>query len=34
MFKDNLILLGDEGQGIAIIKEKGLLELMRHSQNR
>ena len=31
---DNLILLGDEGQGIAIIKEKGLLELLRHNQNR
>lgn len=30
---DNLILLGDEGQGIAIIKEKGLLELLRHGQN-
>jgi len=25
---DNLIVLGDEGQGIAIIKEKGLLELL------
>ena len=23
---DNLIILGDEGQGIAIIKEKGLVE--------
>lgn len=26
---DNLIILGDEGQGIAIIKEKGLVELLR-----
>ena len=26
---DNLIVLGDEGQGIAIIKEKGLLDLIR-----
>ena len=25
--RDNLIVLGDEGQGIAIIKEKGLLNL-------
>ncbi len=25
---DNLIVLGDEGQGIAIIKEKGLIELL------
>lgn len=25
---DNLIVLGDEGQGIALIKEKGLLELL------
>ena len=25
---DNLIVLGDEGQGIAIIKEKGLLDLI------
>ena len=25
---DNLIILGDEGQGIAIIKEKGLVELI------
>lgn len=25
---DNLIVLGDEGQGIAIIKEKGLLDLL------
>ncbi len=27
---DNLILLGDEGQGIAIIKEKGLLNLLKN----
>lgn len=26
---DNLIVLGDESQGIAIIKEKGLLDLLR-----
>lgn len=26
---DNLIILGDEGQGIAIIKEKGLLDLLK-----
>ena len=26
---DNLIVLGDEGQGIAIIKEKGLLDMIR-----
>ena len=25
---DNLIVLGDEGQGIAIIKEKGLLDMI------
>lgn len=25
---DNLIVLGDEGQGIALIKEKGLLEML------
>ena len=25
---DNLIVLGDEGQGIAIIKEKGLIDLL------
>lgn len=25
---DNLIVLGDEGQGIALIKEKGLLDLL------
>ena len=26
---DNLIVLGDEGQGIAPIKEKGLLDLLK-----
>ena len=26
---DSLLVLGDEGQGIAIIKEKGLLDLLR-----
>ena len=32
---DNLIVLGDEGQGTAIIKEKGLLELLQaRQQNR
>lgn len=25
---DNLVVLGDEGQGIAIIKEKGLLDML------
>lgn len=30
---DNLILLGDEGQGIAIIKEKGLLNLLNRARN-
>lgn len=29
---DNLLVLGDEGQGIAIIKEKGLLDLLRMSR--
>lgn len=29
---DNLLVLGDEGQGIAIIKEKGLLDLIRNAQ--
>lgn len=29
---DNLIILGDEGQGIAIIKEKGLLNLLNKVQ--
>lgn len=26
---DNLLVLGDEGQGIAIIKEKGLLDMLK-----
>jgi len=30
---DNLIVLGDEGQGVAIIKEKGLLELLQAGKN-
>lgn len=30
---DNLIVLGDEGQGIAIIKEKGLLNLLNKVRN-
>lgn len=29
---DNLIVLGDEGQGIAIIKEKGLLDMLRNAR--
>ena len=29
---DNLIVLGDEGQGIAIIKEKGLLSLLNNTR--
>ncbi|MBQ0064183.1 MAG: helix-turn-helix transcriptional regulator [Firmicutes bacterium] len=29
---DNLIILGDEGQGLAIIKEKGLLNLLRDAR--
>lgn len=29
---DNLLILGDEGQGIAIIKEKGLLDLLRSAR--
>lgn len=29
---DNLIVLGDEGQGIAIIKEKGLLDLLNNAR--
>ena len=29
---DNLIVLGDEGQGIAIIKEKGLLNLLNRAR--
>ncbi|MGN0424439.1 MAG: helix-turn-helix domain-containing protein [Acetatifactor sp.] len=31
---DNLLVLGDEGQGIAIIKEKGLLDLLRMGRER
>lgn len=31
---DNLIVLGDEGQGIAIIKEKGLLNLLDNARKR
>lgn len=27
---DNLVVLGDEAQGIAIIKEKGLLDMINH----
>lgn len=30
---DRLLVLGDEGQGLAIIKEKGLLDLLRSAQN-
>lgn len=29
---DNLIVLGDEGQGIALIKEKGLLNLLNNAR--
>ena len=31
--RDNLLVLGDEGQGLAIIKEKGLLDLIRRAKN-
>lgn len=31
---DNLIVLGDEGQGIAIIKEKGLLNLLDNARKK
>lgn len=31
---DNLIVLGDEGQGIAIIKEKGLLTLLNQAKQK
>lgn len=31
---DNLIVLGDEGQGIAIIKEKGLLSLLNNARRK
>ena len=30
---DRLIVLGDEGQGLAVIKEKGLLDLLRNANN-
>ena len=30
---DNLIVLGSEGEGIAIIKEKGLLDLIKSARN-
>ena len=30
---DNLIVLGDEEQGIALLKEKGLLDLLREIRN-
>lgn len=29
---DNLIVLGDEGQGLALLKEKGLLDLLRRAR--
>lgn len=29
---DRLLVLGDEGQGLAIIKEKGLLDLLRNAR--
>ena len=29
---DNLLVLGDEGQGIAIMKEKGLLDLLKNAR--
>lgn len=32
MFKDNLILLGDESQGIAIIKEEKLLDMLKSQE--
>ena len=31
---DNLIVLGDEGQGLAIIKEKGLLRLLNNARKK
>ena len=31
---DNLIVLGDEGQGLAIIKEKGLLSLLNNAREK
>ena len=30
---DNLIVLGDEAQGLAIIKEKGLLDMIHMARN-
>ena len=30
---DRMLVLGDEGQGLAIIKEKGLLDLLRSAKN-
>ncbi|MCR5649632.1 MAG: helix-turn-helix domain-containing protein [Lachnospiraceae bacterium] len=30
---DNLLVLGDEGQGLAIIKEKGLLDLLKMAKD-
>lgn len=31
---DNLIVLGDEGQGIAIVKEKGILDMLRTARKK
>lgn len=31
---DNLIVLGDEGQGIALLKEKGLLEMIQMARQK
>ena len=31
---DSLIVLGDEGQGIALIKEKGLLDMLRNARGK
>ena len=30
---DNLIVLGDESQGLALIKEKGLLDILNRAKN-
>ena len=30
---DNLLVLGDEGQGIAIMKEQGLLDMLKAIRN-
>ncbi len=30
---DSLIVLGDEGQGIAIVKEEGLLDLLKYAKS-